>query len=210
MNSLQAIASTEPRHVPDALCQLLQQQRTIEFAVLVGSRATGQARPDSDWDIALQWNPRLQWLDTLGKSELLRSEIARVLGITPDKVDLIDLHNANLAMRASTAEDGVPLVGDNTVAWARFLRRTWRELEDFYWERAHALQILIENAIGKCKQLLKASAQPVPVSAQDAFAALASLQMIPGHLVSHGCPRAVCRGFFVERLFVGCRYKHQR
>jgi len=42
----------------------------------------------------------------------------------------------------------------------------------------HALQILIENAIGKCKQLLKASGQPVPVSAQDAFAALASLQMI--------------------------------
>ena len=126
MNSLQAIASPEPRQVPDAVCQLLQQQRTIEFAVLVGSRATGQARLDSDWDIALQWNPRLQWLDTLGKSELLRSEIARVLGITPDKVDLIDLHNANLAMRASTAEDSVPLVGDNSVAWARFLRRTWR------------------------------------------------------------------------------------
>lgn len=42
----------------------------------------------------------------------------------------------------------------------------------------HALQILIENAIGKCKQLLKASGQPVPVSAQDAFGALASLNFI--------------------------------
>ena len=37
----------------------------------------------------------------------------------------------------------------------------------------HALQILIENAIGKAKQLLKASEQPVPVSAYDAFKALA-------------------------------------
>ena len=38
----------------------------------------------------------------------------------------------------------------------------------------HALQILIENAIGKAKQLLKASDQPVPVSAYDAFKALAN------------------------------------
>jgi len=37
----------------------------------------------------------------------------------------------------------------------------------------HALQVLIENAIGKAKQALKASGQPVPVSAYDAFAALA-------------------------------------
>jgi uncharacterized protein YutE (UPF0331/DUF86 family) len=38
----------------------------------------------------------------------------------------------------------------------------------------HALQILIENAIGKAKQLLKASDQPVPVYGYDAFKALAS------------------------------------
>ena len=34
----------------------------------------------------------------------------------------------------------------------------------------HALQILIENAIGKAKQLVKAQNEPVPVSAYDAFA----------------------------------------
>jgi uncharacterized protein YutE (UPF0331/DUF86 family) len=37
----------------------------------------------------------------------------------------------------------------------------------------HALQVLIENAIGKTKQLLKAAGEPVPISAYDAFAALA-------------------------------------
>ena len=36
----------------------------------------------------------------------------------------------------------------------------------------HALQVLIENAIGKAKQMLKAAGQPVPVSAYDAFSAL--------------------------------------
>lgn len=37
----------------------------------------------------------------------------------------------------------------------------------------HALQVLIENAIGKTKQMLKARNEPVPVSAYDAIAALA-------------------------------------
>ena len=37
----------------------------------------------------------------------------------------------------------------------------------------HALQLLTEIAIGKAKQLLKASGEPVPVSAYDAFASLA-------------------------------------
>jgi uncharacterized protein YutE (UPF0331/DUF86 family) len=36
----------------------------------------------------------------------------------------------------------------------------------------HPLQILIENAIGKAKHILKAPGEPVPVSAYDAFASL--------------------------------------
>ncbi|QFY41769.1 DUF86 domain-containing protein [Candidatus Methylospira mobilis] len=42
----------------------------------------------------------------------------------------------------------------------------------------HTLQVLIENAIGKAKQLLKAINQPVPVSGYDAFAALSRCGMI--------------------------------
>ncbi len=36
----------------------------------------------------------------------------------------------------------------------------------------HAIQVLIENAIGKSKHLLKSAGEPVPVSAYDAFASL--------------------------------------
>jgi uncharacterized protein YutE (UPF0331/DUF86 family) len=42
----------------------------------------------------------------------------------------------------------------------------------------HAIQVLIENAIGKAKQILKAKGEPVPVSAYDALAALARLRVI--------------------------------
>ena len=43
----------------------------------------------------------------------------------------------------------------------------------------HALQVLIENAIGKAKHLLKASGEPVPVSAYDAFSSLARIGLLP-------------------------------
>jgi len=42
----------------------------------------------------------------------------------------------------------------------------------------HALQVCVENAIGKAKQWLKASGEIVPVSAYDAFAALAQLGLL--------------------------------
>lgn len=43
----------------------------------------------------------------------------------------------------------------------------------------HALQVLIENAIGKAKHQLKVFDTPVPLSAYDAFAALVARGIIP-------------------------------
>ncbi len=121
-----------------SLVQVLLAQEHLEFSVLVGSRATGNARPDSDWDIALQWSPQLDWLTVLGHTETLRRTLAQALQTTPGSIDLIELRRANLAMRASVAEEGQALTGQETLAWARFLQRTWRDLEDFYWSKRHA------------------------------------------------------------------------
>lgn len=49
----------------------------------------------------------------------------------------------------------------------------------------HAIQVLVENAIGKAKQLLKAAGKQVPVSAYDSFHFLADISVIaPGSLVA--------------------------
>ncbi len=121
-----------------ALATLLGDQPHIEFAVLVGSRATGSAHAGSDWDIALQWSAQLDWLTVLAETETLRRKLARELQTSESAIDLIELRRANLAMRASVAEEGLPLTGADSLAWARFLRRTWRDLEDFYWDKQHA------------------------------------------------------------------------
>jgi len=42
----------------------------------------------------------------------------------------------------------------------------------------HAIQMLVENAIGKSKQLLKATGKQVPLSAYDSFLGLAELGTI--------------------------------
>jgi uncharacterized protein len=121
-----------------ALQQVLQGVPELEFAVLVGSRAVGKAQASSDWDIALQWLPKMDWLQVLAQTETLRRSLAHAIGVQESAVDLIELRRANLAMRAVAAEEGLLLTGDDSLAWAHFLRRTWRELEDFYWEKTHA------------------------------------------------------------------------
>jgi predicted nucleotidyltransferase len=129
------VASSPPFQ---GMAALLAAQPELEFAVLIGSRATGEATETSDWDIALQWAPGLALWAVLGQTETLRRRLATVLGVGDAAVDLIDLHRANLAMRASVAEEGLPLCGQDTLAWSHFLTRTWRELEDFYWHKQHA------------------------------------------------------------------------
>lgn len=121
-----------------ALATALAAQPGLEFAVLVGSRATGQTHAQSDWDIALQWNHQIDWLTAVARTETLRRALAAVLQVDAARVDLIDLRRANLTMRATVAEEGVPLAGEDTLAWMHFLRRTWRDLEDFYWDQTHA------------------------------------------------------------------------
>ena len=42
----------------------------------------------------------------------------------------------------------------------------------------HAIQVLVENAIGKAKQLLKTAGKQVPLSAYDSFLGLAELGIV--------------------------------
>jgi predicted nucleotidyltransferase len=109
----------------------------LAFAVLVGSRAEGTARQDSDWDIAIQWSTRMLSMDKLGTTEELRQSLCRALQVADSQIDLFDLSDARLTMRALVAEEGVPLWISDDLAWVRFLQNTWAQLEDNQWRKQH-------------------------------------------------------------------------
>lgn len=120
------------------LSDILSTVPNLELAILIGSRATGTDRPDSDWDIAIQWSRGRDFFQQLAVTEQLRRTLAEALGVSELDVDLIDIPTARLAMRAVVAEEGIPLKGGESLAWHRFLQRTWRELEEQYWEQLYA------------------------------------------------------------------------
>ena len=77
-------------------------------------------------------------MDKLTQTELLRHTLKKFLNIEEQQVDLIDIAHARLAMRALVAEEGQVLVVNDELAWVRFLKTTWFELEDHYWREQHA------------------------------------------------------------------------
>lgn len=78
----------------------------------------------------------------------------------------LDLYQAETA-RIATEQSALPGMAEQRLAQGLLL--TPLEQNGVL----HALQVLIENAIGKAKQLLKGSGEVVPISAYDAFATLA-------------------------------------
>jgi|SRR5450631_2926256 len=129
---------TTASEIAQQLSGLFSTIANLELAVLIGSRATGTAHPDSDWDIAIRWSRGINFVQQLSDTEQLRRTLARTLAVSEQSVDLIDIPTARLTMRAVVAEEGVPLKGGDSLAWHRFLQRTWRELEEQYWEQTYA------------------------------------------------------------------------
>ncbi len=149
----------------EALKRLLHTTPQLELAILVGSRAADfkaanlaipnfekptistptatttikrVANEQSDWDIAIRWQKGLNDLSVLVQTETLRHEIAQAINSHADKIDLIDIKTARLAMRAVIAEEGILLKGEDSIKWYHFLTQTWAELEDYYWRKQHA------------------------------------------------------------------------
>lgn len=145
----------------EALTMLLRSTPQLELAILVGSRATDfkaqtlktintekshdatltnkpVANADSDWDIAIRWHKQIDASIILEQTEALRQKIAQAIYSHADKIDLIDINSARLAMRAVIAEEGIALQGEESLAWSHFLTQTWAGLEDYYWRKQHA------------------------------------------------------------------------
>ena len=137
-NKLTPVITNKPLPEMDRLAQALAETSGVAFAALIGSRANHTARESSDWDIAVFWKSAPDPFAHLGRHEELRHRLAQCLEIPDERIDLIDIASARLAMKAVVAEEGTILTIKDDLAWAYFQTATWRELEDYYWDRTHA------------------------------------------------------------------------
>jgi predicted nucleotidyltransferase len=83
----------------------------VTVALLHGSRARGDARPDSEWDIGVLAGESPDLL-------ALAADIAAILGT--DAIDVVDLRTATALLRFRAARDGVALVERPSGAFEEF------------------------------------------------------------------------------------------
>lgn len=113
----------------------------VELIVLFGSLVRGQARADSDADIAIAGGSFWQQLE-------LGAAIASELGREPH---VVDLKTAPTVLAYEIAKAGVPLYERDRFSWPRFGARAASEYFDF--QPAH------ERMVAQAKQRLNREAR---------------------------------------------------
>lgn len=116
-----------------------------KLLILFGSRATGHARADSDWDVAVVADHQF----SLGELSEASAEAAGILGANEDKIDIVDMWSASPLLQHFVAKEGKLLLGESfafirfkVFAWKRYmgtakLRRLRSESLKRYVQRIH-------------------------------------------------------------------------
>lgn len=103
----------------------------VELAYLFGSRARGQARPDSDVDVAVLLDAGPVRLDPAALLHRHLHLAARLRDAGAGEVDLVLLDDAPLPLRGRVAREGRPLYVRDEGVRADWESRTSREFFDF-------------------------------------------------------------------------------
>ena len=113
-------------NVSEGIRQVLDDEPTVWFAFLFGSRGRGSARPGSDWDVGVYLDDSLNHRQRL---DIRRVLSAQLTGPDGPRVDLVVLNDAP-PLLAHRALKGRELVNRNRYAYVRFFTRVMGEVED--------------------------------------------------------------------------------
>ena len=101
---------------------LIARNQKLTLAVLHGSQATGHARPNSDWDVAILADHLL----TVEERAEVGRAMARKLGVPEESLDVSDLRSDSPLLRYRVAIHGRLIAGDQQ-DFTAFQIRAWKD-----------------------------------------------------------------------------------
>ena len=131
--------SDTPRLVEEELAAVGARHPALRLLVLFGSRARGDARERSDWDLGYLAGPGMD-------ADALLLDVVNALGT--DRVDLVDLARAGGQVRFRAARDGRPLHEAPPGAFAAF----WIEAVDFWCDAEPVLRVGYADALARLRR----------------------------------------------------------
>jgi predicted nucleotidyltransferase len=166
--------STGADSVVDRLGQVLAGSHEVRLGYLFGSRARGDARHDSDYDIGVLLDPDAASGDQGAIVRRLAGRLGRVVSST--LLDLVVLNDAPPLLRHRVLRDGLVLFQRSPEERVRFAIRTIREYQDAQIRRERCTRArirrleagvtdggsrdLLEKARGTARLLQQASRVP--------------------------------------------------
>ena len=115
------------------LTERLERETQILFALLFGSRAKGNARESSDWDVGVYLDPEL------GEAERFRWQRRLLASLAPRyELDLVVLNEAPPLLAHRCLQGERLFVRDQTLYVRFFVRTLAMAGDDRYWADLHA------------------------------------------------------------------------
>lgn len=107
----------------------LEPEESVAAAYLYGSRATGLARPDSDFDLAVVWQG--------APGDLLELRERLCQRLDTEHVDLVSLETAPAPLASRILTEGVLVWDRSPHRRADVLERVFRKMQDYLpvWDR---------------------------------------------------------------------------
>ncbi len=103
----------------------------IKLAVLFGSRAKGEPRPDSDWDLAILFKDDFYDHNKHNLAVIKKNLLKELCSLLEtSQVDLVILNRVSPFLRYRVAKSGLPLFEENEGEFASFVSLAVRGYSD--------------------------------------------------------------------------------